>query len=283
MIFIASYDRAQNIGEFETVYESFETRIFSKCVCQFLNPFASKENSLRQREMTSCKFYDKNGNYVTEFCLENIKACSLCESKQGIAVIEDKFYVIPSYTKNETACYDISTNEKLWTSPIEKLTDMFVYKDKCFCDWSSSRGGLKTVSSKDGSIVGEIYRYKAELLPIVVDRINERLLLVYNQGFLFVVDMETETIAFLKFRFESDSTFFNLSKVVRTENSDKIILRFKDFVTSGPLAFGGAAQWVYSDRELDLQQLLKDRVSNPFGINIPTSKEKLEKMYRKLW
>ena len=283
MILNFSYNDRQNICKFEILYESFDSMIFSKCACQFLNPFASKENSLRKDEMTSCKLFDKCGNVVTEFGITNIKACLLCEAKQGITLIDDKYYVIPSYNQYETVCYDIATNEKVWTSPIEKLTDIYVYKDKCFCDWSSSSGGLKSISVKDGSILKEIYRYKAKLLPIVVDRINEKLLLVYSQGYLFVVDMETESIEFLKSRFESDSMFFNLSKVVRTENTNEIILRFKDFVTSGSLCAGGTAGWVYSDKLVNIDEMLSNVAPNPFGITLPTDKIKLEKAYKKIW
>lgn len=278
-----SYSRTQNIGEFETIYEPFDSNVYSKCVCQFLNPFASKENSLRLHEAATCKFYDNDGKFVAEFGIENIQACGLCESKQGIAIIRDKYYVIPSYTKNETTCYDIVTNEKVWTSPIEKLTNIYVYKDKCFCDWSSSRGGLKTLRAIDGSIINEIYKYKAELLPIVVDRINERLLLVYNQGYLFVVDMETENITFLKTRFKSDSKFFNLSSIIRTENINEIILRFKDYVTSGPLYLGGAAEWKYNDKLVRVDELLDNFAPNPFSVTLPTDKARLEKAYNKIW
>lgn len=278
-----SYSRTQNIGEFETIYESFDSNTYSKCVCKFLNPFASRENGLRLHETASCKFYDKAGNFVAKFDIENIKACGLCESKQGIALIKDKYYVIPSYTKNETICYDIATNEKIWTSPIDKLTNIYVYKDKCFCDWSASRGGLKTIKAFDGSIINEIYKYKSELLPIVVDRIDERLLLVYDQGYLFVVDMETENIALLKTRFESDSKFFNLSSVVRAENSKEIIFRFKDYVTSGPLYLGGTAEWKYIDKSVRVDKLLDNLAPNPFGVTLPTDKVRLEKAYNMIW
>jgi len=96
---------------------------------------------------------------------------------------------------------------------------------------------------------------------------------------MFAIDMRTDDVLFLKVAHKLDNKYFNLCGITRTDGSRDVELRFKYFVTTGPLYLGGEAKWVVEDIKANIDDLLKACVQSPFGKNIPADKRQLEKAY----
>lgn len=191
----------------------------------------------QQAEDARCRFFDDDGKLVSEIRLPSANIGSM-----GLPVLSDgKHVVTPSVLKNGTTCYSLDDGHAVWTSPIEKIIDAFVYGDKIYCYRMSSAGGLVCISAKTGAVLKEFVKFDCNKQHLEIFRFDERRLLIHSMGFIYLFDMETDELLLSKIRFDVQSELFGLIAVEHSNDfcgHKDVALRFQDVSKTGADPFG---------------------------------------------
>ena len=266
-------------GRLITTYEVFESQYVRKCVCDCKH--------YREKGMVAeCKLFDDRNNLVESLMFPNQIAwhCFSCCLPIGIDR-ENQYLVFPCTCKGSPACFEIKTNEILWSWSDDHFWHFNIFGGLIYSDWLlTSKGGIKVLDIKTGEILREVMKYNTKMNHPYINRLNEQYLIIYSEGGVFLLDTHTDKIYMSKKIFREfmsqDAEFVNLSNI--ENDNGYLILKFvnKGYVRVYSTDTLG---WDIKEIAVPMNEILDDIKESPLGIKIPTTKAGVERVYKKLF
>lgn len=264
-------------GRVVTTYEEYESKGVRKCVCD------CKHFRVKGME-AECRLYDDDGKEVGFLKLPNEDVWSCFAGWKPIAISKDnKYLILPGIGVVSSACFDIATNQLLWSWP-KNFFYIYFSDNSVYAEWClTSKGGIKVFDIKTGKILREVMSYNTKMHHPLISRLNEQYLFFFSQGGIFLMDLFTDKIYMSKKVFPEMHEDVRARQIKVDEKTNSICLTLINIGLMPECGIDNGLGWKYKDIIIPMDEILEDMKESPLGIKLPTTNAGIERAYKKLW
>lgn len=272
---IVNYQPIENndIGNIETIYEEYESNQVHKSICKCFRPIKGLDV-----DTVTCFFYNKDGVEIGKCDLPNGLMYGMYYSQgRGIPIFDNDKIAIIGWPKS-LKCYSIKSNSVIWENSMSSIYETYFFKDKLYCLWAGwAKDIVYFVSSKTGTVIKEVIKYnpkKNENERPKIFRLDERYLIIYILGYIYLYDMENDKLLLSNMKFEIIGDSFWLV-AIQKKSLEERLLRFREFKVGGEITF--------HEYVINKKQVISSAKTSNFPAKILSNNEALDKEYNCLF